>query len=110
MKVSGAGASYDTMRWDGTCATLTAAEVTTRKPPQPKHAVVPWRILADATQQALLKSPKVEALVNDHRKHCKGVTTGVVSLACEKTDRALNDRIVEVVRAGIDVPMPAAMP
>jgi hypothetical protein len=110
MQVSGAGGAYDTMRWDGTCATLSQAEVTTRKPPHAKHAVIPWRFLADTTQQALRKDGKTDALVGERRKQCKGVTSGVVSLACEKTDRALNDRIVEAVRGGLAVPLPATLP
>jgi hypothetical protein len=110
MKVSGAGGAYDTMRWDGTCATLSQAEVTARKPPRAKHAVLPWRFLADATQRALRQDAKTASLVDDRKKQCKGVTSGVVSLACEKTDRALNDRIVEAVRGGLAVPLPAMLP
>ena len=37
-------------------------------------------------------------------------TSGEVTLACEKTDRALNDRIVESVREGVAVPLPARVP
>jgi hypothetical protein len=42
----------------------------------------------------------------DRRKQCKGVTSGEVTKACEKTDRALNDRIAEAVRGGLSVPVP----
>jgi hypothetical protein len=106
MTVSGAGASYDLLRWDGTCASLSAGEVTVHRPPRPKHAVVPWRILSDDIQAALEKDEQTSTLMTDRRKQCKGVTSGVVSKACEKTDRALNDRIVDAVREGLAVPVP----
>jgi hypothetical protein len=106
MSVSGAGTTYDLMRWDGSCAALSAGEVTQRRPPQPKHATVPWRILADELQAALAKDARTAALMTDRRKQCKGVTSGEVTKACEKTDRALNDRIVEAVRSGLSVPVP----
>lgn len=110
MSVSGAGANYDMMRWDGTCATLSVAEVTTRKPPRAKHAVVPFRILADSVQRALREDPRVSGLIDERRKHCKGATMGEVTAACEKADRALNDRVVEAVRGGLRVPVPSQLP
>jgi hypothetical protein len=106
MSVSGAGASYDLLRWDGSCASLSAAEVTLRRPPQPKHATVPWRILSDEIQAALVKDDRTATLIADRRKQCKGVTSDEVTKACEKTDRALNDRIVDAVRGGLAVPVP----
>jgi hypothetical protein len=106
MSVSGAGTTYDLMRWDGSCAALSAAEVTQRRPPQAKHATVPWRILSDEIQAALTKDERTDKLMADRRKQCKGVTSGEVTKACEKTDRALNDRIVEAVRGGLTVPVP----
>jgi len=72
--------------------------------------VVPWRSLSDGTQEALLKDARLSALAAERRKQCKGVTIGEVTLACEKTDRAMNDRLVDVVRSGSPVPVPALIP
>jgi hypothetical protein len=46
----------------------------------------------------------------DRKKECKGVTMGEVSAKCEKADRALNDLVVEAVRGGVTLPMPAKLP
>jgi hypothetical protein len=110
MKVSGAGASYDLLRWDGTCATLTVQEVTERKPPKAKHANIPWRSLSDSVQQALLKDEKAASFATARRKECKGVDIGAVSLACEKAVRGLNDRVADAVRSGLAVPLPTRLP
>jgi hypothetical protein len=106
MSVSGAGVTYDLMRWDGTCAALSAGEVRPQKPPQPKHATIPWRVLSDEIQAALAKDDRTSTLMTDRRKQCKGVTSGEVTKACEKADRALNDRIAEAVRTGLSIPVP----
>jgi len=110
MQVSGAGASFDCLRWDGTCATLSAEEVRFTTPPKPKHATVPWRTLADPTQEALLKNDEVSKLASERRKECKGATVGTVSAKCEKVDKKLNDVIVDAVRGGTAVPQPAKVP
>jgi len=110
MSVSGAGASYDLLRWDGTCATLSAQEVRQQRPPKPRHAVIPWRALEDPTQQALLRDEHLAKVAADRKKECKGVTMGDVSAKCEKADRTLNDMVVEAVRSGVSIPMPAKLP
>jgi hypothetical protein len=110
MQVSGAGASYDVLRWDGTCATLSAEEVRFQAPSKPKHATVPWRSLGDGTQAALLEDEKVGKIAAERRKECKGATVGTVSDKCEKADRKLNDLVVEAVRGGKKVPEPAKLP
>jgi len=110
MQVSGAGASYDFLRWDGTCASLQVAEMTLRKPPKPKNPDIRWRILEDATQEALLSDEKLAKLVTTRKRECKGATMGNVSDKCEKADRALAGVIAEVVRKGASVPKPAKLP
>lgn len=110
MQVSGAGASYDVLRWDGTCATLSAEEVRFQGPSKPKHAAIPWRALEDATQNALLKDDGLAKIVAERKKECKGATMGTVSAKCEKADKMLNDLVVDVVRNGISVPEPAKKP
>jgi hypothetical protein len=110
MQVSGAGASYDCLRWDGTCATLSAEEVRFAAPSKPKHATVPWRALADDTQNALLQNDAVSKTATERRKECKGATTGSVTAKCEKLDHKLNDVVVEAVRSGASVPQPSKLP
>jgi hypothetical protein len=110
MQVSGAGASFDVLRWDGTCATLSAEEVRFVTPPKPKHANIPWRALEDATQEALRKNEALAKTATDRKKECKGATIGTVSAKCEKLDRQLNDLVVEAVRGGTAVPQPAKVP
>ncbi|MBK9258838.1 MAG: hypothetical protein IPM54_03265 [Polyangiaceae bacterium] len=110
MQVSGAGSSYDVLRWDGSCATLSGEEVRLAAPPKPKHATIPWRILEDATQEALKKDEALAKVASERRKECKGATMGAVSAKCEKADRMLNDLVVEAVRNGTSVPKPAKVP
>jgi hypothetical protein len=110
MQVSGAGSSFDLLRWDGSCATLSAEEVRFVAPSKPKHAAIPWRILEDATQNALLANEAVAKMAATRKKECKGATMGNVSDKCEKADRALNDLVVEAVRGGTSVPKPAKVP
>jgi hypothetical protein len=110
MSVSGVGASYDLLRWDGSCATLSAQEVTLRKPPKAGHAKVPWRSLDESTQGALFKDDRVTKVATERKKECKGATMGEVSAKCEKAERALNDLVVEAVRNGIAIPIPTHAP
>jgi hypothetical protein len=110
MQVSGAGSTYDVLRWDGSCATLSGEEVRLVAPPKPKHATIPWRILEDPTQEALKKDEALAKVAAERRKECKGATMGAVSAKCEKADRALNDLVVDAVRNGTTVPTPSKMP
>lgn len=110
MQVSGAGSSYDVLRWDGSCATLSGEEVRLVAPPKPKHATIPWRVLEDATQEALKKDEALAKVASERRKECKGATMGAVSAKCEKADRMLNDLVVDAVRNGTPVPKPAKVP
>lgn len=110
MQVSGAGASYDVLRWDGSCATLSGEEIRLVAPPKPRHALIPWRFLEDATQEALRQDQAVDKVVIERRKECKGATMGTVSAKCEKADKALNDLVVDAVRNGTTVPKPKKVP
>ncbi len=110
MSVSGASSSYDFLRWDGTCASLTAAEMTFNKAPKPKHPNIPWRSMEDPTKAALEKDEKFAKLVADRRKECKGATMGSVSDKCEKADKALNAAVVEMIRKGVEIPKPQKQP
>lgn len=110
MQVSGASGGYDVLRWDGSCATLMAEELTLRRPSSPKAAKVPWKVLDDAQQEAMLTDAKVAAAVNDRRKECKGASMGDVSLKCVKADQKLAKVLVEYVRQGGSVPAAKKLP
>ncbi|MFO0593041.1 MAG: hypothetical protein U0441_36200 [Polyangiaceae bacterium] len=110
MTVSGAGASYDFLRWDGTCASLTAEEMSFQKPPKPKNPPIPWRSLEDGTKDALTKDDKFAKLAKDRMHECKGAAMGDVSDKCEKADKALNQAILDSVRKGVELPKPQKLP
>lgn len=108
--VSGSTGAYDVLRWDGTCASLTGEEVTTRTPPAPKHAKIPWRSLDDKVRDALLASEKISKVASERKKECKGATIGEVSNKCEKADAMLSVVVVDYVRGGGALPPPSKLP
>jgi hypothetical protein len=110
MQVSGAGASYDALRWDGSCVTLSSEEVTLDKPPSPKSAKIEWRFLDDNVQEALRQEAKVNEAYLARRKECGGASTGEVSLKCVKADQKLSDVIVAHLRSGGKLPTPTKLP
>lgn len=110
MTVSGAGSSYDFLRWDGTCASLTAAEMSLNKAPKPKAPPIPWRSIEDPTKEALEKDEKFAKLVMERRRECKGASIGSVSDKCEKADKVMNAAIVDMIRKGVAVPKPQKLP
>jgi hypothetical protein len=110
MQVSGAGAGYDALRWDGSCVTLSGEELTQNRPPQAKTPRIEWRFLDDNVQEALRKEDKINAAYLERRKECKGASSGDVSSKCVKADTQLSDAIVSFVRGGGAVPVPSTLP
>ncbi len=111
MQVSGGGgASYDALRWDGSCVTLSGDEMTLEKAPAPKSSRVEWRFLDDNVQGALRADPAVNDAYLARRKECKGATSGEVSSKCVKADDRLSAEIVKFVRSGGAVPEPTKVP
>jgi hypothetical protein len=110
MQVSGAGGGYDALRWNGSCVTLSTEEVTLDRPPSPKSAKVEFRWLDNSIQEALRKDAKVDELVVERKKECKGAHSGDVSLKCIKADAKLSDAIVQFIRQGGDVGQPEKLP
>jgi len=106
MQVSGAGGSYDALRWDGSCITLQSEEVTMSKAPAPKYPAIDFRYLDDATQEALRKDDKVNKAWQARRQECKGATTGEVSLKCVKADDNLTKTVIAYIRSGGSIPEP----
>src|SRR5262249_4353327 len=107
---SGAGGGYDVLRWDGTCASLSDEEVTTKSPPKAKHAKIPWKSLDEAVKSALVTDDRVGKVVVERKKECKGATMGEVSIKCVKADDMLSVVVVDFVRNGGSVPPPAKLP
>jgi hypothetical protein len=110
MQVSGAGASYDALRWDGSCVTLSSEEVSLDKPPSPKSAKVEWRFLDDNVQEALRQESKVNEAYLARRKECGGASSGEVSMKCVKADQKLSDEIILYLRGGGKLPVPTKLP
>jgi hypothetical protein len=110
MQVSGAMGGWDVLRWDGTCATLAGEELTLNRAPSPKAAKVIFRFLDDNVKDALRKNSKLDEIYLAHRKECKGATMGEVSKKCETLDKKFADTIVQVVRGGIEIPVPEKLP
>lgn len=110
MSVSGAsGGSYEALRWDGTCVSLTAEEVTTRLPAKAMHAKIPWKQLDVKIREAFSTDAKLGPVVTEYRKECKG-GFGEVTAKCEKVDKKLTAMIVDHVRGGGAVLGPKALP
>lgn len=110
IQVSGAEGGYDALRWDGSCVTLDASEVTLSAPPKPKAAKVEWRFLDEATQSALRESETVTEAYRTRRQECKGAVSGEVSKKCVVADDALSQKIVDHVRSGGALGTPERMP
>jgi len=108
--MTGAMASYDVLRWDGTCVSVMEGELTTRRPPAPKPAAVPWSRLEETTRRALLASPKVKATHDSLDKACASVSSSAEKKTCEKADRAFARAVADFVRGGATLPTPARRP
>ncbi|MEZ4219690.1 MAG: hypothetical protein R3B13_02095 [Polyangiaceae bacterium] len=110
MQVSGAGGGYDALRWNGSCVTLAAEELTLKLPPAAKSSKVEWRYLDDGQQTALRNDEKIDSAYKERRNECKGATMGSVTLKCEKADKRLSEVIIAYVRGGGSVPTPEKLP
>lgn len=110
MQVSGAEGTFDVLRWDGSCASLSTGELTFAVPPKPKNAKISFKDLGDKTQETLLKNEKIAKLNADRRKECKGVSMGDVSAKCVKLVGELSDSVAQYVRDGGEIPPPTKIP
>jgi hypothetical protein len=106
--VIGTGATpYDVLRLDGVCSSVESEAITSKRPPTPKYALVPWQRLEKNVQDALLADPTIMAAETSRRKECKGTTSlGVVSPKCAGADDRLSKAIVDYVKNGGEVPLP----
>ncbi len=106
--MTGAQASFEVVRSDGTCVSVMEGEITTKRPPAPKPASVPWTRLEEGTRKALLASPKVKTSLDALAKACANATTD--RKVCEKADRAFSASVLDTVRAGAALPLPSRRP
>jgi hypothetical protein len=102
----GAAATYDVLRWDGSCVSIEQGEMTTRKPASPKPAEVAFRRLDESARRALLESPKVKGRYEALDKACSASDEA----SCEKASHALSVAIAEHVRGGAALPAPPRRP
>jgi len=100
IQVSGAMGSYDALRWNGSCVSLMAEEITQRKPPKSLHSRVEWRWMSEPMQEALRSNEAVVETYRARRTECKGASMGTVSKKCEQLDDKLISVIVQHVRDG----------
>ncbi len=100
IEVSGAGGQVDVLRWDGSCATVPTADVTTTVPPKAKAAPIEWKVFSDEVQAALLEDADIAKINKERRNECKGQTMGDVSKKCVKLVADLQNMVVEKVRSG----------
>ncbi len=106
----GSGVGYETLRWNGSCATLQGEELTLSRPPQPKTAKVEFKQLDDPLKDALREDKTINEAYLSRRKECQGATMGTVSLKCVKADAKLSEVIVQYVRGGGTMPKPSKLP
>jgi hypothetical protein len=110
IQVSGAGESYDVVRWDGGCVTLASHEMTLTPPPRPMHARIIFKRLELDVRDVLKRVDSIRPAYLKNRKECKGVSMGRVSMACVKADAALSQAIAKHVRDTGGVPEPKKLP
>jgi hypothetical protein len=109
-QVEGSEGTYDVLRWNGSCVTLDANEVTVREPARPRNSRVEWKALSDEMQSALLQDSEVDSVYQARRRECKGASIGRVTRDCELLDKKLVEVIAEYVRTENELPEPKDCP
>lgn len=110
MEVSGADGLI-VLRWDGTCATLTAEEVETEyQPGFPPTPNITWNHLDPSLQQALLASQGVKAWRERYKLDCKGQRAGTETGACKRTRDSLARAVSDALHKGLTLPDPERLP
>lgn len=102
--VSGAQATYDVMRWDGTCVSVQEGELRWKRPPAPKTAMITWKNLDEATKTALLASKWVKAAREAADKACASTDDATKRLACKNAEREASQAVGNALRTGLSVP------
>lgn len=102
--ISGAQATYDVMRWDGTCVSVQEGELRWKRPPAPKTAMISWKNLEEPTKVALLASKWVKAARDMADKACASTDDATKRLACKNAEREASQAIGNALRTGLSVP------
>jgi hypothetical protein len=97
------GAPFDVIRLDGNCATLSGEEVTLKRPPAPKHPVVPWRLLDPRMRETLLSDPAVAEASGNYESGCVEA-----SPVCTKAGSKLTSAILAFLAHGGKLPVLAS--
>jgi hypothetical protein len=108
VEVSGS-TDYDSLRWDGSCASLSDLEVSAHPPGMTKSAPIIWKFLESGMQQALEQDPGISKARDSWGKTCGGKAAGA-GRACEQAARNLTNAIVSAVRSGMELPVPERIP
>ena len=87
--------SVDAIRADGTCVSLMADEITSKRPPAPKHATIAWERLTEQVRGELLSSPELKKKADQMLKACgAGAPSGAAIAGCSKAKNKLTDAVV----------------
>ncbi len=95
------GGSYDVLRWDGSCVSVSADEVSLSAPRVPAVATINWKYLPDATQESLLTNSVIQSKYRARVQKCRADAE-----ACEQADQDLSQLIATHVRTGGSVAEP----
>lgn len=106
--VGDGGGSYDVMRWDGTCVSLQAGEITFTPPPKAKHAKVDFHALTSTVTDVLLKDEVILKTYKERKNECKGQWSGDVSAKCVKLVGQLGEQVYDYAAKGGEIPPPAS--
>jgi hypothetical protein len=98
--ISGAQGNYDAVRWDGSCVTLDASELTLKKPPKPKVSPIAWKRLDEKTRELLDADARIRGAEERWTKECHGDAPHASEDACVRAHQSLSDTIAGYVRGG----------
>ncbi|HEY3594776.1 MAG TPA: hypothetical protein VGL13_12920 [Polyangiaceae bacterium] len=107
MVIGNGATNFDVLRLDGVCSSVEPEAVTTKRPPAPKYASVPWQQLEATVRETLMQEPSIGKADAARRKECKGTTSlGMLSPSCAKADDKLSATIAAYVTHSDSVPLP----
>jgi hypothetical protein len=95
------GGNYDALRWDGTCVSVSADEVTLLAPPVRAVATINWKYLPDEIQESLLANTVIQSSYRARMQKCRADAR-----SCEQAEQDLSELIASHVRAGGPVAEP----
>jgi len=103
LSVSGAN-GHHVLRMDGTCATVMDDELTSKRPPAPRHAQLAWNHLDESLQATLLTDAGVKAARKLQRASCTGAGTLNANPVCQEARHNLADAVVKALERPLALP------